>query len=392
MKILSIILGFLVLLPISLVAQDSYDIVLRVNERIATTWDYQRRRADKIRMIQSAESLPAQQQQRMLANVGVSTMDDLFEELLMLSRADQVGIKVQEQELDRAMATTRANYGIETQEQFEQALESSGMTFEMFRQNMSQTLLVQKLMSEEVHPRVTLEEEDLRRFYQNHLDEYQEPEGLKLSEVVVLADSGQSGDELAEVAQQIRQQVQDGGDLAEVVKPLADAGVTSNAVDLGWVEAGDLDVGLEKAVWGLEAGGVSEAVEGRGGLHILVVVDRVEARLKAFAEVESEIRATEGDRLLSSEMQKYLEELENSAYVVVNPPSDAIGFRASLQMTSDTNELESALTAPLITESVAPESHEPESAEPEPATFDLSVPDPKSSEPPEDDSDEPPVD
>ena len=64
MRTLSALLGLMFLLPPTLVAQDSYEIVLRVNERIATTWDYQRRRADKIRMIQSAESLPAQQQRK----------------------------------------------------------------------------------------------------------------------------------------------------------------------------------------------------------------------------------------------------------------------------------------------------------------------------------------
>jgi len=406
MRILSGILGLLILLPVSLIAQESYEVVLRVNERIATTWDYQRRRAEKIRMIQNAESLPAQQRQRILANVGVSTMDDIFEELLMLSRADQLGIRVNDADLDRAMVATRQNYGIETEEQFEQALQSSGMDLEQFRQNLSQSLLVQKLMGQEVHPRVTLEEEDLRRFYQNHLEDYQEPERLQLQEVVILSSSELPEEELAQAAQEIRQQVEGGEDLGQVVEPFVEKGVTSNAVDLGWVEIGDLDVELEKAVWDLQTGEVSEPVEGRGGLHILVVSERQEARLRPFAEVENEIRSTEGERLLGSEMQKYMEELETAAFVVVNAPPDAVGFRASLQMTSDTDDLEMALTAPLITDEVPEEVTEeatadtteeapeetPEEATEEAAgdTFNLlpEVAKPKSQE----DSDEPPVD
>ena len=376
MRILSGTLGLLLLLPMSLAAQDAYEIVLRVNERISTTWDYQRRRADKVRMIQGAESLPPQQQQRMMANVGVSTMNDIFEELLMLSRADQLGIRVNEADLERALATTMQNYGMESQEQFEEALRSSGMSLDAFRENLSKSLLVQKLMGEEVHPRVTLEEEDLRRFYQNHLDEYQEPVRLHLQEVVVLSGSGLSGDELQQTAQEIRQQAEGGADLVEVAGSYAEKGMASNAVDLGWVEIGDLDVGLEKAVWNLQAGGVSEPVEGRGGLHVLVVTERQEARLRTFGEVEGQIRATEGERLLSSEMQKYLEELEAAAYVVVNPPPDAIGFRASLQMASETDDLEQALTAPLITEPLVDEAADP-SVEEGSAT-----PDTESDEPP----------
>jgi parvulin-like peptidyl-prolyl isomerase len=293
----------------------------------------------------------------------------------MLSRADQLGIRATDDDLDRAIATTRSNYGFATDEEFDEALRASGMDLESYRNNMKQSLLVQKLMSEEVHPRVTLDEEDLRRFYQNHLDEYSEPERLSLQEVVVLSSSGLSGEDLEQRALEIRQKIEEGGDLAEIVKPYAEAGETSNAVDLGWVEIGDLDAELEQAVWQLETGGVSEPVKGRGGLHVLVVTERQEARLKPFAEVEGQIRGTEGERLLASEMQRYLEELETSAYVVVNPPPDAIGFRASLQMTATDNDLEEALTAPLITAPapVDPLPGPPANEAPAEAPFDLSV-------------------
>lgn len=367
MRVASYLVCALSLLSVPMVAQQhDFEVVLRVNERISTTWDYQRRRAEKIQMIQAAESLSAERRQRMLANVGVSTMDDLFEELLMLSRADQAGIRVSEADLDRGVTSTRENNGIETEEQFEQALKSAGMTMEQFRENMSRTMLVQKLMSEEVHPRITLEEEDLRRYYQNHSDQFQEPERLRLEEVVVLSSSGLPNEELTKVAEDIRQKVQAGGSLAEIVEPLAADGVSSSAVELGWVEVGDLDPELEEAVWSLQAGEVSAPVAGRGGLHVLVVAERDEAHLLSFAEVEQQIRATEGERLLGSEMQKYLEELETAAYVVVNPPPDAVGFRASLQMTSDTDDLEQALTAPLITETaVEPTPEEAPASDPQ---------------------------
>jgi parvulin-like peptidyl-prolyl isomerase len=340
------------LLPLPGVGQEDFEVVLRVNDRIATTWDYQRRRAEKMQMIQAAESLPVERRQRMLANVGVSTMDDLFEEMLMLSRADQLGIRVTEADLDRGVTSTRQNNGIETDEQFEQALRASGMTLEQFRENLSRTMLVQKLMGQEVHPRVSLEEEDLRRYYQNHTDEFLVPEKVHLEEVVIPTAGGQVDAATNEIAETIRQQVQAGASLEEVVEPLAAAGTTSNAVDLGWVETGDLDPELEQAVWGLQQGEISEPVVGRGGLHVLLVTERQEAHLMEFSEVAQQIQAKEGERLLGSEMQKYLEELETAAYVVVNPPPDAVGFRASLQMTSDTDELERALTAPLITEPI----------------------------------------
>ena len=69
----------------------SYEIVLRVNERIATTYDYQKRREPRIFAVIRASEMSQEAQQEYLANLGVTTMSDLFQELLLLSRADQLG-------------------------------------------------------------------------------------------------------------------------------------------------------------------------------------------------------------------------------------------------------------------------------------------------------------
>lgn len=353
---------------------DTFEIVLRVNERIATSYDYQLRRAEKIRAIQSSERLSAERKQRLLAEVGVSTMGDIFEELLVLSRADQLGIEVSPAEIDRAVETTKRNYGLESEEEFEQALRSSGMNLETLRGNMRKNLLIQKVMGQEVQPRVKLEEEDLRRYYQSHSEDFQEPERLRLQEVVLLDSSGLTAEELRAMAEEIREQLLSGGDLEAIVQPYAERQISSQAVDLGWVEAGDLDAELEAAVWGLETGQVSQPIAGRGGIHVMVVVERSEAYLRGFAEVEQEIRAREGERLLSAEMQKYLEELEARAYVVANPPPEAAGFEASLSASSGLDELATALTAPLVTESGEPA----EEAGPADSTID----EPSAQEPP----------
>jgi parvulin-like peptidyl-prolyl isomerase len=331
---------------------ESYGVVLRVNERIATTYDYQMRLTQRLQAVQGAESLTPERRQRMLAEAPVATMNEIFEELLILSRADQLGLDVSEAEIDRAVARTKDNLGIKTQEQFEQALQVSNMTVETLRQSMAKSLLVQKVMGEEVQPKIKLEEEDLRRYYQNHSEDFQEPERLHLREVVFLDSSDLSPGERTRQAEEVRRELASGRELAEVIDPLVQQGVASSAVDLGWVELGDLDRDLEEAVWSLETGGVSEPVAGRGGLHVLLVEERQEARLRTFNEVEEEIRATESERLFSDEMQKYVEELESRAYIVAKPPPEAAGFRASLSTVAGEDDLDQALTAPLISEPI----------------------------------------
>lgn len=325
----SLVCGLL-LAGVSLGSAEVNEIVLRVNDRIATTYDYNSERLERFQAIQQAESLTEEKKQELLAVLGETVMKDLFEQLLMLSRADQLKIQISPSEIDEAVERTKQNFGIQNQAEFKAALETSGMTEERLRGRLEKTLLTQSVMGQEVYSRVSVDEEDLRRYYQSHADEFQVPQRLSLREVVVLESSGLNDDDLALLAEEIRQQLSTGRDIEEVVAPYLEEGVSSGVVDLGWVEVGDLNQDLEEAVWGLEAGGVSPAVEARGGLHILVVAEREEARLLEFLEVQDQIRSIEQGRLMQDEMAKYIEELKKNSYVVANPPPEAAGFRASL--------------------------------------------------------------
>ena len=315
---------------VSAAAAEVNEIILRVNERIATTFDYESERSERFQAIQQADSLTEERRQELLASLGETVMTDIFEQLLMLSRADQLRLQVTPSELDDALARTKQNFGIQSEAEFRAALAAANLTEERLRTRLEKSLLVQKVMGQEVYSRVTLDEEDLRRYYQTHADEFQVPQRLSLREVVVLESSGLPGEDLALLAEEIRQQLSTGRDIEEVVAPYREEGVSTGVVDLGWVEVGDLNQDLEEAVWGLQAGEVSPAVEARGGLHILVVAEREEARLLEFAEVQERIRTIEQGRLMQDEMVKYIEELKNSSYIVANPPPEAAGFRASL--------------------------------------------------------------
>lgn len=310
-------------------------VVLRVNEEIATTHDYERRRNERVEALKRAEGMSAEERQRILADIGTSVMSNLLEELLILSRAEQLGIRADEDQVSQAVTQAKANLGIETDEQFEVALASSGITADELRNQMRRQILMQEIMGREVHPRIQLDEEDLRRYYQSHSDEFQVVEKLKLEEVVVLESLGSGPMQLSALSAEIRQKVIDGEDFAEVVTPYMEAGSTTGVIDLGWVEPGDLDPALEEAVWSLEEGELSQPVPARGGLHVLRLVEREDARLLEFNEVQDQIAAKEQSRRFQEEVVKYMEELRASSYIVAHPPPEAAGFQAELSRTPE---------------------------------------------------------
>lgn len=333
-------------------------IVLRINDRIATLHEYEMRRSALLAEVLQQELLPAELQRRLEA-VGQQVFRDLFEEVLLLSRADQLEIEITDKYLDAYMDYMRENMGYPDQQAFVAAVRQSGMTFEEFRLKSRDNLRMREVITREVEQPIEddLKEEDLRLYYRNHPEEFRQPEQVHLREVVVLEDSDLTAAERRELAELIREQVSAGKTLEEVVEPYSENGMTGKAIELGWIEPGELDPALEAAVFDLPAGTVSEPVEGRGGLHVVEVTERKESTLLPFDEVAPRIRAREGRRLSNERLPAYMEELETSSYLRVAPPPEAEGFRTAQARLAD--EL------PDVPEEAVPEDTVPEAVDPE---------------------------
>jgi parvulin-like peptidyl-prolyl isomerase len=299
-------------------------IVLRVNDRIATQVDYRLRyqdRLDALRRLGSESDSLAEQ----LAEAGRDTMCELFQELLVLSKADELDLEATEEMIDDGVAQAKEANGIESEEAFAQALAQIGLTPEAFREQVRRNLIVQQVIASQLRERVVLDDEDLRRYYQSHLEEFQRPKRVHLKEVVVLDTEG-TAPERVRLAERLVERAADGG-LTAALESLDAAGWISEVIDLGWVETGDLAAELEAAAWDLPVGGVSPPVAARGGVHVLEVAEIEEARLQPFAEVKEEIDARERQRLFEQESAALLEEMVETSYVVDRPPPEAAGYR-----------------------------------------------------------------
>lgn len=304
-------------------AQNSENyIVLRVNNRIATLVDYQLRRDDRLRAL-AASDTPPEQREVILERLGESVMGDLVEELLLLSRADQLGITAPSGAVDDQIAAARQRSGAETDAEFELALARAGMTREDLRQQIENNVTIRQVINREILGQLEITEEDLRRYYFEHAEEFTRPERRRVREFV-LAEDGGSLEELRAAGNRVRAAITAGTDPVEAVdaEPLA-----GGWFDLGLVTREDLDPDLSQAAWSLEVGQLSEPMEARGGLHVVQVTEIQPAELQDFVEVREQIGAREQQRLFTENYQEYMEDLRRDSYVRLNElPEDAQDF------------------------------------------------------------------
>ncbi|MGH9362302.1 MAG: peptidyl-prolyl cis-trans isomerase, partial [Thermoanaerobaculia bacterium] len=171
-------------------------------------------------------------------------------------------------------------------------------------------------------------------------------EQRRLREVVVLDASGRDEEERQRIAGEARQELAKGEPVSELISGWAAEGVTSNVIDLGWVSPGDLAPDLEAAARALPPGEVSQPLAGRGGLHVVHLLEVRPARVQSFAEVEAQLREQEEERVYREEVGKYMQELQESSYIVAEPPAEAAGFRRRLGEDLPEEVLEGGAAAP----------------------------------------------
>jgi peptidyl-prolyl cis-trans isomerase SurA len=301
-------------------------IVVRVNDEILTLVDYQTAVADRQQAILAATDVDPATRREALAEMPRQVVRELYEELLLLSRADQLGVEVDVVEVEEAVRAARERMGVEDDADFARALAASGLTVDQVRERMRKNLLVQRVVAREIQAAIEVEDEELRRIYRERQDELVVPAAVRLQEVIVLAETVPDREERLAAARQVVADLAAGATLESLAADPAMAGRLSSFIDLGWVEAGDLAPELDAAVWDLAVGEYSEPIDATGGAHVLQVLERREAAVRPYEEVKDLILAAEREQRMAEEYGDYLREVERQSYVVMDLPPEAAGF------------------------------------------------------------------
>ena len=317
-------------------AADQFNhVVLQVNDEIATLYDFKARYLTAELDLRRQYGNQPEQLREAIQRLPSSVMSAMFHEMLILSRAAQLGERVGAGDIDKEIERRRQLLQIATQEEFRERLARSGLTMDSLRENIRQEILIQIVMQREVNSRIDLEEDDLRRVWRDNPQDFLIPEQRKLREVVVLENGGLSAEQMEQVALQLKQRLTTDADDATILSDYQERNLTSGVIDLGWVPKGDLDSALEEAVGQLQPGNASPPVPARGGLHVIHLIERQDEAVQPFEEVKNQIFSRERNRLYERELPRFLAELEEQSYVVAQPPQGAENFREIDQSNDD---------------------------------------------------------
>jgi len=94
-------------------------------------------------------------------------LDQLILERIQIQRARQMGVRIGDNELNRAMQNVASNNGFSSLDAFEQALASEGLSFQQAREQIRREMLVSRIQQQLVGRRIRITEREVDNFLES---------------------------------------------------------------------------------------------------------------------------------------------------------------------------------------------------------------------------------
>ena len=254
-------------------------------------------------------------------------LENMIVEQLIDEQVKAAQIVVTEQDIDDLIKTMAASQKMSV-EDMKALIEASGQSFEQWKQQMQfeKGIAYQKLFESRFDDKVNITEEDARKYYSENQQQFEIPEQVRASHILIKPDTSDPNVEpaLAKAAakakaEELLKQIKDGDDFAELA--LANSGCPSSARggDLGFFSRGRMAPAFEEAAFALEVGQVSDIVETQFGYHIIKVTDRKDASATMFEQKKDDILKLLTQTRQAELAKEYIESLKAQANIVYPP-------------------------------------------------------------------------
>ena len=290
-------------------------IVARVNDRLITHSDFEKRFAVFLQSPQAGNN-PIEARRKLLA--------EIIDERLLEERAKELQVAATDEEVEVAVERVKRQYNLATDEEFENALKSSNLTRDDLKRQMRNTITLQKVVGRDISSKLDMSDDTLRLEYERRKEQlYKVVEQAEVSEIVVRFDPDDPRGSRARGGAHRRGAGEDRrGDAVRGRREgvlggqREGAGRRARQREQGRARHGSRRRGLLRPAAGAPAG--------RAPLFFDPPLSRdgpAPGGYRPFAEVREDLRARIGDDLYDKRYSEYIDKLRRDAFIKIYDPA-----------------------------------------------------------------------
>lgn len=208
-------------------------------------------------------------------------LEQMIVERAQLQRAREYGIRIDDQQLDRAIAGIAQENRLSVA-QLRERVERDGRSFASFREDIRSEILRTRVREREVDAKVQVSEADIDAFLASQGGQGGQAGGsaeYRVAQILLRVPEGASPEQIERQrlrGEEIRRQLEGGASFARLAAAFSDAPDALNGGLLEWRSADRLPELFANAVSSLDRGQLSPLLRSPAGFHLLQLVDKRE--------------------------------------------------------------------------------------------------------------------
>ena len=167
-------------------------IVAWVNSDVILKSEYEVRKAsireDLSQPAPRGRGLQGAQLEQAYLDQSKKVLQSLIDEMLLLQQAKDMGLSA-DIEIIKTMDRLRQERKLESMEALEKEIVSQGFGLDEFKQNIRVQYLSQQVFQREVYPRVIVTNDEVRKYYDSHVKDFDRPAGIRVREITIVTEN-----------------------------------------------------------------------------------------------------------------------------------------------------------------------------------------------------------
>ena len=196
--------------------------------------------------------------------------------------------------------------------------QQSNISEEDWKMLVTNEMLIQQVIQQEVVAKVTVADEEIQKFYDEQKDRFREPEQVRASHILigVAQDAKPEEKEAAKKkADDVLAQVKEGKDFAELAKANSTCPSKEQGGDLGFFPRGAMVKPFEDAAFAMQEGQTSDIVETQFGYHIIKLTEKKAERTVPFEEVKDRLKQGLTQQKTNTAVMAWVDEQKKQANI-----------------------------------------------------------------------------
>lgn len=293
-------------------------IVAVVNDDIITLFELNRLVKPYEKKIYSL-GYPAEKERMMLFKVRENLLNQLIDEKIETQEIKRSKISISEEKIDQTIEKIKEKNFL-TDEDLRSALAKDGVTMEEYRKKIKDQILRTRLVDREVKSKIVITKEDIKAYYEKHLDKYAGEEKYHLRNIIMKVPLFATEDEKLKIKKKmddILEKLKAGASFETMAKQYSESSAAAEGGDLGVFEFDTLSPQLQEAIKGMKPGEFTPVLHTDQGYQIFFLENILKTPTKSVEEVSPQIVEIIFKERSNKKYQKWIEGLRQQSVIKI---------------------------------------------------------------------------